>query len=123
MATNIQITLFNVNTSEIKNMNIDFDESVALRNEILDKFIFGIIFPNYRNKRYKHTSGSPDYMLVNGKSRIYVEIKRGEDGLRQNQVQWFGNNKDKKIFVLYIGFRSIPIDKPKFVYDPNSPYA
>ena len=47
-------------------------------------------------------SGHPDYIIKDGENNIYVELKFGEDGLRESQIKWFINNKDKCNKVVYI---------------------
>ena len=71
-----------------------------------DKFIMYIFeryFPDYKVERTrKEGVGQPDYTLTKEEDIIYLELKFGLDSIRQSQMKWFVDNKDKNCKVIFI---------------------
>ena len=46
--------------------------------------------------------GHPDFILKKEGNEIYLELKIGGDTLRQSQLKWFSENKDKNNKLIFI---------------------
>jgi len=73
-----------------------------------EKFILHIIskyFPGYKITKPKGVNvGHPDFLLIKDDKEIYLELKIGSDTLRQTQMSWFADNKDKNNKVIFINW-------------------
>lgn len=79
------------------------------------KFICAL-FPKFEvhDCQTEGTLGKPDFFLINRETEFYLELKNGYDGLRSSQVEWMSRNKDKEVWVLFIG--GLRIDEPPKYY-------
>ena len=67
------------------------------------RYVFERYFPGYKIKRtHNEGVGQPDYTLTKEKDIIYLELKFGLDSLRQTQINWFVDNKDKNGKLIFI---------------------
>ena len=79
--------------------------------EVADNKRFTIFILSYLYPEYKiidttgYYSGHPDFILEKGEEKIYLEIKLNEDCIRESQIKWFIDNKDKNIKVMWISFQ------------------
>lgn len=126
------ITIFNMNKLEVEreekiNWEEKFVEEIPPREETnlndrglaiihkdefyikdLKKFINYIIKTTFEGydifdvQHEKRGIGHPDYILKKGDDYIYLELKLDSDALREGQLKWFCDNKDKNNKVMWI---------------------
>jgi hypothetical protein len=105
----------------------DVHWSIQTKSLLRDSFyewILSHLFPHHhlKNNQYPHTdkeNGSPDYHLTAKKeyehiyknhkdNEIWVEIKRKNDGLKNNQLSWMIDNRDKKTIKILFVLEDMP---------------
>jgi len=85
-------------------------EVEGLRFRIIDKekfirYVFSRYFDGYKIKKTTGEGvGQPDYTLTKGGDVIYLELKIGMDSLRQSQIKWFTENKEKNNKLIFIDY-------------------
>lgn len=83
-------------------------EGMKLRVGNAEKFILYVFSRYFKGFKIIRTNGieagHPDYILKKGKKEIYLELKLGSDSLRQSQIKWFVENKDKQIRLIFLSW-------------------
>jgi len=76
-----------------------------INREKFIRYIFERYFQGYKiEKTNGEGVGQPDYTLTKGDNVIYLELKFGIDSLRQSQIRWFIENKDKESKLIFIDY-------------------
>jgi len=88
---------------KLMGIEIQGSKSRVCNREKFIRYIFERFFPGYKIERTRGEGiGQPNYTLTKEEDIIYLELKFGLDSLRQTQMGWFVDHKDKKGKVIFI---------------------
>jgi len=98
-------------------------------------FLVKWLFPNYLIEDFQNASssnalfeveerlnGHPDFRISNDKEMFWLEVKRGNDGIALNQLEWFSAHRENDIKLLVIKevfapFNISETQKQKFIQE------
>lgn len=50
----------------------------------------------------QYGEGHPDYIVIKGNTRVYVEVKSTNDGLRMEQAKWIFKHPEKQVVIYWV---------------------